>query len=124
MKSDGLNVKLAPPTAMGGPGKATNPEELFAAGYSACFQGAMGVTAPTLNVKLPKNPEDIVCETDVHLIGDIKKLDIGIRVDMKIKGRNISKEDLEKVVEATKKVCPYSRATQGNVVTNTSVEMM
>ena len=74
----------------------------------------MNATAPSIGVKLPEKPEDCVVETDVHLIGDLKKLDLGIRVDMVIKARNMEKADLEKLVEKTKTICPYSRATQGN----------
>ncbi|EME87623.1 uncharacterized protein MYCFIDRAFT_54770 [Pseudocercospora fijiensis CIRAD86] len=123
ISAENLDIQLAAPKELGGPGKlyrnGSNPEELFAAGYGACFQGAMAATAPSLNIKLP---EDSVIETKVHLIGDVKKLDMGIRVDMKIKfGSGISKADAEKVVEKTKEVCPYSIATQGNVVTNTEV---
>ncbi|KXT00729.1 hypothetical protein AC578_8220 [Pseudocercospora eumusae] len=119
ISAENLNIQLAAPKELGGPGNGSNPEELFAAGYGACFQGAMAATAPTMNIKLP---EDSVVDTKVHLIGDLKKLDMGIRVDMTIKfGSGISKADAEKVVEKTKEVCPYSRATAGNVITNTQV---
>lgn len=73
---------------------------------------------------MPSKPEDSVLETTVHLIGDLKKADIGIRVDMVVKVKGVGKEDLEKLVEKTKTVCPYSRATQGNVVTNVRVESL
>ncbi|CAK4033981.1 Organic hydroperoxide resistance [Lecanosticta acicola] len=118
VKAPALNVDLGMPQDK--PAK-TNPEELFAAGYGACFVGAMGATAPSLGIKLP---DGVVADTDVHLIGDIKKLDIGIRVDMTIKASGISKQDLEKLVEKTKTVCPYSRATEGNVVTNLKCEVV
>ncbi|QIX02027.1 hypothetical protein AMS68_007544 [Peltaster fructicola] len=112
-----FDLELGQPKELGGNGKKTNPEELFAAGYGACFQGAMGATAPTLGIKYT----DSTIETDVHLIGDLKKLDLGIRVDMKITGKDIKLEDLQKLVEKTKTVCPYSRATEGNVITNIQV---
>jgi len=64
---------------------------------------------------------DSVVETTVHLIGSLKELDIGIRVDMKVKVKGAKKEDIEALVAKTKEVCPYSRATQGNVVTNVEV---
>lgn len=112
---------LTMPKSLGGSEKAgtTNPEELFAAGYGACFQSAMAVSAPLVGVK--SLPEDTLVKTDVHLVGDLKKADIGIRVDMNITASGISKEDLEKVVAKTKTVCPYSRATEGNVETNVTV---
>ena len=78
----------------------------------------MNAVAPSLKIKLP---EDSVVETTVHLIGSLKDLDIGIRVDMKVKVKGLKKEDVEKVVAKTKEVCPYSRATQGNVDTNVEV---
>lgn len=111
------------PKAMGGkPQKGqTNPEELFAAGYGACFQSAMNACAPMLKIKMPKNKEDSVVDTTVHLVGDPAKLDMGIRVDMKIKVKGVDKETLEKLVAKTKEVCPYSRATQGNVATNVEI---
>lgn len=115
-----LKAELGMPKAAGGDGKKTNPEELFAAGYGACFVGAMGATAPTLGLKLP---DGVTANTDVHLIGDLKKLDIGIRVDMTIKAPGMKKEDLDKLVEKTKTVCPYSRATEGNVITNLKTEV-
>ncbi|KAI5369642.1 Putative OsmC/Ohr family, K domain-like, alpha/beta, OsmC/Ohr superfamily protein [Septoria linicola] len=116
--AENLDLQLGTPKEMGGKGGATNPEELFAAGYGACFQSAMNAVAPSLKVKLPA---DSVVETTVHLIGSLKELDIGIRVDMKVKVKGIEKSEVEKVVAKTKEVCPYSRATQGNVQTNVEV---
>ena len=90
-------------------------QELFAAGYGACFQSAMNASAMSMKVKLPG---DSVVETTVHLVGDMKALDMGLRVDMKVhKPDGISREQMEKVVEKAKEVCPYSRATRGNVET-------
>ncbi|KAM3418385.1 hypothetical protein BST61_g4379 [Cercospora zeina] len=113
------------PKAMGGSGSGggTNPEELFAAGYGACFQSAMNAVAPTMGVKFPS---DSVVDTTVHLIGSLKELDLGIRVEMKVKvkkGSGVGKEEVEKLVEKTKGVCPYSRATEGNVVTSVEIVM-
>lgn len=122
--SEGLTVNLGMPKSLGGagsPGK-TNPEELFAAGYGACFQGAMGLVAPKLGIKLPSKSDDSIIETTVHLVGDLKKGDLGIRVDMHVKVKGVKKEDLEKLVATAKQVCPYSRATEGNVTTTITVE--
>lgn len=120
----GLKVDLAMPKSLGGPGGAgkTNPEELFAAGYGACFQSAMNLTAGGMGVKLPRKAEDSIIETTVHLVGDLKNAELGIRVDMVVKVKGVKKEDLEKVVEKTKEVCPYSRATKGNVTTTVKIE--
>lgn len=121
---EGLRVDLAMPKSMGGGGGAhkTNPEELFAAGYGACFQSAMNLVASGMGVKMPSKAEDSVIDTTVHLVGDLKQADIGIRVDMVVKVKGVDRESMEKLVAKTKEVCPYSRATQGNVTTNVTVE--
>ena len=124
IEGDDLVLDLALPKAFGGkpaPGK-TNPEELFAAGYGACFQSAMNGSAAMLKIKMPSKPEDSIVETTVHLVGDSAKMDMGIRVDMKVKVRGLAKDQVEKVVAKAKEVCPYSRATQGNV--HTTVEIV
>lgn len=123
---EGLVVDLGMPKSLGGkggPGK-TNPEELFAAGYGACFQSAMNLVAPSIGVRMPSKQEDSVIDTTVHLVGDLKKGDLGIKVDMHVKVRGVKKDDLEKLVEKTKDVCPYSRATKGNVTTTVTVEAL
>jgi Ohr subfamily peroxiredoxin len=114
--AEGLVVDLTMPSALGGKsvkGK-TNPEELFSAGYAACFQSAMNITAKQMGVKIP---EDSTIECDVHLVGSLKEVDLGIRVDMKVTAKGVDKAKLEKVIARTKEVCPYSRATKGNVTT-------
>jgi Ohr subfamily peroxiredoxin len=123
---EGLKVDLTMPKALGGSsgtGK-TNPEELFAAGYGACFQSAMGAVAPGLKIALPEKAEDCIVDSKVSLVGDFNALDLGLRVDMEVKARGIKKEDLEKVVAKAKEVCPYSRATSGNVATKITVSML
>jgi len=112
--------------ALGGKGDVgkTNPEELFAAGYGACFQSAMNAVAPSVGVQMPSKPEDSVVEATVHLVGSMKELDMGLRVELKVKVRGLEKEDLDKVVSKARQVCPYSRATKDNVYTTISVEKM
>ena len=126
VEGDDLVVDLTMAKALGGTGDAgkSNPEELFAAGYGACFQSAMNAAAAGMGIEMPHNKEDSIVETTVHLVGDMKKLDMGIRVDMKVKVRGLDKDKLEKVVAKGKEVCPYSRATQGNITTNITVEEM
>lgn len=70
---------------------------------------------------MPEAKEDSIVETTVHLVGDMKKLDMGLRVDMKVKVKGLERSQLDKVVEKAKEVCPYSRATRGNVTTNIEV---
>lgn len=120
VEGENLDVELTMAKALGGPGDAgkTNPEELFAAGYGACFQSAMNACAAKMGITMPTKTEDSVIETRVHLVGDMKKLDMSLRVDMKIKVKGLEKEKLEKVVKQAQEICPYSKATKGNVVTN------
>jgi len=121
IKSENLDIQLAMPKSLGGAGNSPNPEELFAAGYGACYQSAMNIVAASMGIKMPKKQEDSIVETTVHLVGDLKQADLGIRVDMKVSVKGVGKEELEKLVEKTKEVCPYSRATKGNVATNIEV---
>jgi organic hydroperoxide reductase OsmC/OhrA len=81
----------------------------------------MNAAAMSMKIQMPENKEDSIVETTVHLVGDMKKLDMGIRVDMKVQVRGLSKESLDKVVNKANEVCPYSRATRGNVTTNIEV---
>jgi Ohr subfamily peroxiredoxin len=118
------NSDMGMPRELGGDGTKTNPEELFAAGYGACFQSAMNACANSMGLKMPETAQDSVVETAVSLVGDMKSLDLGLKVDMTIKVRGMSKDELEKIVAKAKEVCPYSRATQGNVSTNVKIEML
>jgi len=84
----------------------------------------MNASAMSLKIQMPEKKEDSIVETTVHLVGDMKKLDMGIRVNMKVKVRGLERSQLDKVVEKAKEICPYSRATKGNVATSIEVEMM
>lgn len=105
-----LDVKLSPPKAMGGAGDATNPEQLFAAGYSACFMGAMKHVAAAQKVQIPA---DAAIDAEVD-IGPIPQ-GFGIAVRMSISLPGMEKADAESLVEAAHGVCPYSNATRGNI---------
>ncbi|KAK5633326.1 hypothetical protein RRF57_009040 [Xylaria bambusicola] len=126
VEGDDLRIDLTMAKALGGEGDKgkTNPEELFAAGYGACFQSAMNAAAASMKAKMPTDPEDSIVDTTVHLVGDMKKLDMGIRVDMKVGIRDLEKDQIEEIVEKAKEICPYSRATRGNVTTNVEVVQM
>ncbi|KAJ2910824.1 hypothetical protein GGI21_000472 [Coemansia aciculifera] len=108
-----LDVSLSLPKALGGPGEAgkTNPEQLFAAGYSACFQGAMGVAASKLKVKLP---ETNTVRGVVH-IGKDSAGNLGLSVELYVSAPGLDKEATQKVVDLAHTICPYSRATAGNI---------
>jgi Ohr subfamily peroxiredoxin len=110
--SDGvLDLKLTTPKEMGGNGAVgTNPEQLFAAGYSACFIGAMKFVAMKQKITLPA---DTSIKADVG-IGPIPA-GFGIQVAMTITIPGMEREAAEKIVEAAHGVCPYSNATRGNI---------
>jgi Ohr subfamily peroxiredoxin len=109
--SDGhLEVKLAPPKEMGGNGDGTNPEQLFAAGYSACFLGAMKHVAASQKKTLPAGTS---ITADVG-IGPIPA-GFGIQVAMAITIPGMERSEAEALVQAAHGVCPYSNATRGNI---------
>ena len=110
--SDGvLDVKLTTPKELGGNGAAgANPEQLFAAGYSACFLGAMKHVAAAQKVTLPAGTS---IDADVG-IGPIPA-GFGIQVAMKISLPGMDRAAAEKLVQAAHGVCPYSNATRGNI---------
>ena len=110
--SDGvLDVKLTTPTELGGNGATgTNPEQLFAAGYSACFIGAMKHVAMLQKITLPA---DTSIKADVG-IGPIPA-GFGIQVAMTITIPGMERAAAEKLVETAHGVCPYSNATRGNI---------
>lgn len=112
ISSDGvLDVELTTPQAMGGAGgKGTNPEQLFAAGYSACFIGAMKFVAG--RDKLPM-PEDASIEGEVG-IGQIPG-GFGIEVELKISLPSMDDTQADTLIKEAHKVCPYSNATRGNI---------
>lgn len=106
-----LNLNLSTPRELGGAGgSGTNPEQLFAAGYSACFIGAMKAVAAKQKVALPS---DVSITADVG-IGPIPS-GFGIQVAMDINVPGMPREQAEALVKAAHHVCPYSNATRGNI---------
>ena len=109
--SDGLlDVKLAVPKEMGGAGGGVNPEQLFAAGYSACFIGAMKFVAGQDKITLPA---DVSIDATVG-IGGIPQ-GFGIEVQLVIKVPGMDRAQAQTLVDKAHQVCPYSNATRGNV---------
>ena len=110
--SDGaLKATLSTPKELGGAGgNGTNPEQLFAAGYSACFIGAMKAVSAAQKIVLPA---DVSITADVG-IGPIPN-GFGIQVAMAITIPGFEKDKAEALVAAAHKVCPYSNATRGNI---------
>jgi len=106
-----LDVKLTTPRELGGAGgEGTNPEQLFAAGYSACFLGALKFVASKEKVALPA---DTSIEGTVG-IGAIPT-GFGIEVALKISLPGLEKSAADALVEKAHIVCPYSNATRGNI---------
>jgi Ohr subfamily peroxiredoxin len=106
--SDGrLDVKLSTP---GGPGEGTNPEQLFAAGWSACFESAMALAAKEMGVKLP--PETAI-DAEVDLGMTAKKYLLQARLNVSVPG--LEREVAQAIVNEAHQTCPYSHATRGNI---------
>jgi lipoyl-dependent peroxiredoxin len=112
VSSDGaLDVKLVKPRELGGSGSpGTNPEQLFAAGYAACFIGAMKFVATRDRIDMPG---DLSIAASVG-IGAIPN-GFGIEATLKISVPNMSRADAESLVQQAHLVCPYSNATRGNI---------
>ena len=110
--SDGaLEVDLRLPSEMGGSGGGTNPEQLFAVGYAACFEGALGVAARRAKV----DPGEVAIDSKVSLSPDGKGgFLLGVELDVTLPG--ITDTDIAKqLVNGAHAVCPYSNATRGNI---------
>lgn len=106
--SDGrLEVKLSSP---GAAGNGTNPEQLFAAGWSACFLGAMGVAAARLKVALPS---DRAVDAEVDLGTTDGEYLLRARLNVRLPG--IERAVAQSIVDAAHQICPYSKATRGNI---------
>ena len=110
-----LEVTLDTPKAMGGnDGPGTNPEQLFAAGYSACFLGALKAVARGEKIKVP---DETTIDASVSFGENANEGAKGfnIAVELKVTLPGFSKEDAEALVHKAHEVCPYSNATRGNV---------
>ena len=106
-----LDVKLAPPKELGGNGNGTNPEQLFAAGYAACFMGAMRLVAGNEKLALPQG---LAIDADVSLGKDAQdNFRLGVVFNIALPG--LDKAAAEALVAKAHEVCPYSRATRGNI---------
>ncbi len=106
-----LDVALATPRELGGAGGAgTNPEQLFAAGYSACFLSALKFVAGKQKIALP-------ADSTVHGQVGIGPIPTGfaLKVQLEISVPGLPREQVQQLVDAAHQVCPYSNATRGNV---------
>ena len=106
--SDGhLDIKLSAP---GTNGIGTNPEQLFAAGWSACFEGAMGIAASKARITLP---EDTAIDAEIDLCLDKGGFFLQARLNVSLPG--LDKETALELIHAAENICPYSKAIKGNI---------
>jgi osmotically inducible protein OsmC len=112
VSSDGeLDVQLRLPSEMGGEGSGTNPEQLFAVGYAACFEGALGLVARRERTELG----DVSIESGVSLSPNSSKgFDLSVSLDVTLPGVE-DPEQAVTMVAAAHQVCPYSNAIRGNI---------
>lgn len=106
-----LDIRLSTPRELGGAGgEGTNPEQLFAAGYSACFLGALKFVAGKEKIALP---------ADTRIDGSVGigplPTGFGIQAELKISIPGMAREQAEALVQKAHQVCPYSNATRGNI---------
>ena len=107
-----VDVTLSTPKELGGAGgEGSNPEQLFAAGYSACFIGALKVAGQQLKLKVPADTR----VTATVGIGPRSEGGFGITADLQVDLPGVDHADAERLVEAAHQICPYSNATRGNV---------
>lgn len=107
-----FSVKLSTPKELGGAGgDGANPEQLFAAGYSACFVGALKVAGQQLKLRVPADTK----VTATVGIGPRSEGGFGITAALQVELPGIDHADAEKLVAAAHQICPYSNATRGNV---------
>jgi osmotically inducible protein OsmC len=113
VSSDGvLDVQLRLPSELGGEGSGTNPEQLFAVGYAACFEGALGTVARREKADLGQ----VSIESSVSLSTNpsTKGFDLSVSLDVTLPGVE-DPEQAVTIVAAAHQVCPYSNATRGNI---------
>ena len=110
--SDGvLDLQLRTPAEMGGEGGGTNPEQLFAVGYAACFEGALGVIGRRERVDLGA----VAIDSEVSLITtENRGFNVSVVLDVSLPGVSDAERAMS-IVAAAHEVCPYSNATRGNV---------
>lgn len=104
-----LDVALTPPRALGGNGTGTNPEQLFAAGYAACFGSALSLIAR--QQKISTGPVSVTAQVSLGTVGQ----GFGIAVVLEVSIADLPRDQAQALVEQAHQVCPYSNATRGNV---------
>ncbi|MFD5588507.1 organic hydroperoxide resistance protein [Streptomyces sp. NPDC127063] len=118
VSSDGrLDLQLAIPAEMGGTGQGTNPEQLFAAGYAACFASALGLVGR--QVKVDVSEAAVTGEVGIGKQGEGFGLAVTLRIELP---EHIDEATGRKLVETAHQVCPYSNATRGNIPVDLVIE--
>jgi Ohr subfamily peroxiredoxin len=112
-----VDVKLAPPVEMGGNGEGTNPEQLFAAGYAACFGSALGLVGR--QAKVDVSDAAVTAEVGIGKQGQGYGLKVTLRVELP---ETVDEATGRKLVETAHQVCPYSNATRGNIDVDLVIE--
>ena len=109
LKEGGLDLAMGLPKEMGGNGQGNNPEQLFAMGYAACFNGALGLVARQQGKK--------VDGSQVSAVVGIGKdaTSFALDVELKVSVPGMPREEVQQLAEAAHQVCPYSNATRGNL---------
>jgi len=111
-----LDVNLALPKELGGAGGATNPEQLFAIGYAACFEGALRLVARRAKAPL----QDASINSNVSLLPQGEGFKLGVALEVLTTG--VDQATAEQLVAAAHQVCPYSNAVRGNIDVALSVK--
>ena len=109
LKEGGLDLAMGLPKEMGGNGQGNNPEQLFAMGYAACFNGALGLVARQQGKK--------VDGSQVNAVVGIGKdaTSFALDVELKVSVPGMPREEVQQLADAAHEVCPYSKATRGNI---------
>ncbi len=113
-----LDVKLAPPKELGGAGGATNPEQLFAAGYTACFIGAMKFVGGRDKIAVPANVS-VTANVGIGQRDDGEGFGLTVKLNVSLPGLDAA--TAQDLVARAHKVCPYSHATKGNISVETVI---
>jgi Ohr subfamily peroxiredoxin len=115
-----LDISLSTPKELGGTGgEGTNPEQLFAAGYSACFIGALKLVASQQKIKMPA---DVNVTATIGIGPNTKGEGFTISADLEVNIPGVEASVVEQLVEAAHQVCPYSNATRGNIDVNFTIK--
>jgi lipoyl-dependent peroxiredoxin len=112
-----VDVKLAPPVELGGNGEGTNPEQLFAAGYAACFGSALGRVGR--QAKVDVSDAAVTAEVGIGKQGEGFGLKVTLRIELP---DTVDEATGRKLVETAHQVCPYSNATRGNIDVDLVIE--